>query len=135
VGKRERLWSPIQLGDFIIDFNQQLGTETQWSVAYAMSYLLSQVDQSGLSMMVGSDDLAKVYLNGKEIYRCGEPRYFLPDQDVVTGVELKAGLNVLVFKVVNGSGHWKGSIRFTNRDGSAVRGLKVTLDPDAADSR
>ena len=79
-------------------------------------------------MKVGSDDQAKVYLNEREIYRGGGGTY-VPDRDVVAGVELKAGLNMLVFKVVNGLGDWVGSVRFTDAAGQPVKGIKVTLTP------
>jgi hypothetical protein len=35
----------------------------------------------------------------------------------------------VVFKVVNETGDWLGSIRFTDRDGKPVPGIRVTLDP------
>jgi hypothetical protein len=38
---------------------------------------------------------------------------------------------VLVFKVVNEFVDWKGSIRFTDARGNPVKGIKVTLDPEA----
>lgn len=135
IGEVERLWTAVHLDDYITDFNQLLGTMTEWSVVYAVCYLLSEIDQTGLSMVIGSEDQTKVYLNGKEIYRCSEPRYYLQDQDVVPGLELKAGLNVLVLKVVNQTAHWKASIRFTDREGRPVPGLRTTLDTDAVVSR
>ena len=49
--------------------------------------------------------------------------------DVVEGVELKAGINVLVFKVVNEGADWMGSIRFTDADGNPLKGIKITLTP------
>ena len=55
----------------------------------------------------------------------------MPDQDEVRVVELKPGLNVLVFKVVNIVRYWKGSIRFTDAQGNPVKGIRVTLDPEA----
>lgn len=57
------------------------------------------------------------------------------DQDEVPGIELKAELNVLVFKVANGINVWVGSVRFTTADGRPVPGLNVTLDPDAVKER
>ena len=48
-------------------------------------------------------------------------------------IALNAGLNVLVFKVVNETASWKGSIRFTDAQGNPVKGIKVTLDPEVAD--
>jgi hypothetical protein len=44
-------------------------------------------------------------------------------------VSLKAGLNVLVFKVVNELGPWQGSIRITAAAGQPLEGIRVTLDP------
>jgi len=29
------------------------------------------------------------------------------------------------------NGHWQGSIRLTDAEGSPVQGIRVTLDPDA----
>jgi hypothetical protein len=37
-------------------------------------------------------------------------------------VDLKAGLNVLVFKVVQLLAGWQGSVRFTDSDGQPVQG-------------
>jgi hypothetical protein len=101
-------------------------------VAYAVCHLESESNQSGLLVKVGSDDEAKIYLNGKEIYRCGEVRGWVADQDMVTGVNLKAGLNVLVFKVVNEISGWRGSVRFTDAAGQPVKGIRVTRDPVAS---
>ena len=57
---------------------------------------------------------------------------FQPEGDKVTGIQLKAGLNVLEFGVVRANLHgWGGSVWITEADGQAVKGIKVTLDPDA----
>jgi len=82
---------------------------------------------------VGSDDEAKVYLNGTQVYKAPLGRGFVPDEDKVPDIHLTAGLNVLVFKVVNESGEWAGGIRFTDAQGNPVKGLRVTLDPEAKD--
>jgi hypothetical protein len=42
-----------------------------------------------------------------------------------------SGLDVLVFKVVNETHCWQASIRFTDAKGNSVKGIKVTLDPEA----
>jgi hypothetical protein len=36
---------------------------------------------------------------------------------------------VVVFKVVNETGRWQGSVRFTDAAGQPVKGLRVTLTP------
>jgi serine/threonine protein kinase len=129
VGVGEMRWRAVQLDDYLIDFNRLVGFEAEWSVAYAVCYLESETEQTGLVMKVGSDDQSKVYLNGKEIYRCEKARSYAADLDEVANVRLKAGVNVLVFKVVNTLLDWKGSIRFTDSAGQPVRGIRVTLEP------
>jgi len=47
----------------------------------------------------------------------------------VPDITLNAGLNVLVFKVVNELANWQGSIRFTDAQGNPVKGIKVVLTP------
>jgi WD40 repeat protein/tRNA A-37 threonylcarbamoyl transferase component Bud32 len=136
LGKEERAWTPIQLANDRLDIHKAVQSGERSTVAYAVSYLLSDRDQSGLLLKVGSDYHAKIYLNEREIYRCVNPPTIGPDRDTVTGVELKAGLNVLVFKVVKAGIYddtlgWSGSVRFTAADGSPATGLAVTLDPDA----
>jgi hypothetical protein len=42
---------------------------------------------------------------------------------------LNTGLNVLVFKVVNETADWQGSIRLTDAQGNPVKGIKVSLTP------
>jgi hypothetical protein len=54
---------------------------------------------------------------------------YMADQDAMAGLDLKAGLHVLVFKVVNETLDWQGSIRFTDAAGNPVRGMTVTLAP------
>jgi hypothetical protein len=143
VADSELIWRHIQLDDYMIDF-QSLAGETSINsgvlgrsldssgVAYAVCYIKSDADQTGVVMHVGSDDQAKVYLNGKEVYRWPDARAFVPDHNA-TVVDLNAGLNVVVFKVVNGLGTWKGSIRFSNRDGKPLDGIRVVLDPGEGD--
>jgi hypothetical protein len=102
-------------------------------VAFAVCYLQSEAEQRGLQMLVGSDDEAKVYLNGKQVYKAPVPHGIVAVQDTVPDISLNAGLNVLVFKVVNETEAWKGSIRFTDAAGQPLKGIRVTLDPKAKD--
>ena len=131
IGGGELKWREVALTNEVIDFNALLGQETTQSVAYAVCYLQSEAEQRGLQMLVGSDDEAKVYLNGKQVYTNAFPRPFYAEEDKVPDIALNAGLNVLVFKVVNETSDWKGSIRFTDAQGNPVKGIKVTLDPRA----
>jgi eukaryotic-like serine/threonine-protein kinase len=133
VGNGELKWQAVRLEDYVIDFNAILGRETEWSVAYAVSYLRCETEQHGLSMLLGSDDEAIIYLNGQQIHKSPFGRDFVPDQDRVPNITIKAGMNALVFKSVHASAFWQGSIRFTDAQGNPVNGIKVTLDPEGKD--
>jgi hypothetical protein len=128
---RELVWKAVQLENHLLDFNQFVGQPTEWSVAYAVSYIQSPSAQTNLVMSIGSDDQSKVYLNGKETHRSEQPRSYYEDEDTLTGVNLKAGLNVLVFKVVNERVDWQGSVRLTDAAGQPVGGIRVTVAPDS----
>ena len=133
VGPSELAWRAVRLEDYQINFGRLAGATAYWVVVYAVSYIQSETNQTGVLLKVGSKDQAKIYLNGKEIYRCTRGRFYVPDQDVVTGVELKAGINVLVFKVVNELYSWAGSVRLTDAAGQPLKGIRVTLEPEAKD--
>jgi len=130
IGGSDLVWQEFHLDDYGLDFRELTRkTHANWRLAYAVCYIESEASQPDLIMKVGSDDQSKVYLNGKEIYRYEEPRPFVPDEDEVRGVALQAGLNVLVFKVVNEQQDWRGSIRFTDAAGQPVKGIRVSLAP------
>ncbi len=132
VGENELVWTEVQVADSLLDFRRLLGAPGRSSVAYAVCYLRAEARQTGLLLKVTGIDLVRMYLNGKEIYRLAAIRHRVQDPDVVAGVELNAGLNVVVFKVLVEIGWtWEGSAWFTAADGQPVPGLRVTLDPDA----
>jgi WD40 repeat protein/serine/threonine protein kinase len=130
VGRSELVWREVHLEDYSIDFNDLAGDECDRSVAYAVTYLESEAVLQNLRLKVGSDDEAKIYLNGRLVYQCDSPRPYVADQDAVAdGIELKAGLNVMVFKVVNEAQGWQGSVRFTDAADQPLKGLRVNLAP------
>jgi len=132
-GQSGLAWRAVNLDSHLINFSRLAGSPTPWSVAYAVSYIRSETPHSDVLLKVGSDDQSKIYLNGKLLYQSVNARNSLADPDVVAGVELKAGMNVLVFKVVNETGDWQGSVRFTERDGKPVPGLEVTVGSEGAE--
>jgi hypothetical protein len=77
---RELKWREVALTNEVIDFNALLEHETTQSLAYAVCYLRSEAVQHGLQMLVGSRDEAKVYLNGKQVYRNGFRVPFMPSR-------------------------------------------------------
>ncbi len=131
----ELKWQEVGQEDYVISFTEILGRNlVNQCVAYAVCYIQSEDEQCNLQMLVGCDDQSKVYLNTKQVYKSSVGRGFLADRDTVPGIALNAGLNVLVFKVVNEFVDWKGSIRFTDALGDPVKGIHVTLNPEARQS-
>jgi WD40 repeat protein/serine/threonine protein kinase len=131
IGGREFKWQAVDAKDNVLDFDATLGQVTIGSVAYAVCYIQSEGEQRGLQMLVGSQNEAKVYLNGREVYKAAVPHGTVAVQETVPGIDLRAGLNTLVFKVVNETQFWAGSIELQDAQGNPVEGIKVTLDPEA----
>ena len=126
---KELAWKPYKSDSHLLDFNAFLGQQTEDSVGYAVCYLVADRDIPDLTMKTGSDDQAKVYLNGKEVFKNEEARPTEKDQDSTPNLALKKGVNVIVFKVVNEKMDWSGCLRFTDKDGKPVTDFKVSLKP------
>lgn len=127
VGGKELTWKKYEGQEYFVNFNTAVGEQTENSVGYAVVYLVAEEEMPGLQMKTGSDDQAKIYLNGAEIWKHSEARPLEKDQDTTKDVTLKKGPNTLVFKVVNEGVDWSGAVRFVDKDGKAVRNLKVLL--------
>jgi WD40 repeat protein len=127
--ENELVWSALQMEDGVIDLDPIVTQQAEFSVAYAVCYILSEADHGALLMKVGTIGQAKIYLNGKQIYWFASSRANVPEQNVVTGVELRAGVNLLVFKLVNELGPWQGWVRLTDAAGQPVKGTSVTVIP------
>jgi hypothetical protein len=128
VGAKELVWKEYKAKSHFFDFNDFLGQQTEDSVGYAVCYIHAKEDMKGLKLKIGSDDQARIYLNGKEVLKKPEARALDKDQDTID-VTLNKGVNVLVFKVVNEKIDWSGCARFTDKDGQAIKNLKITTKP------
>jgi WD40 repeat protein/serine/threonine protein kinase len=129
-GTEKLVWKEHRGNGPFIDFNALLGKETNHSVAYAVCYIFCDRDRRDLQLRIGSDDQAKVYLNGKKVYTHYGVRLCAVDDDIKEGISLKQGVNVLVFKVVNEEAAWKGCLRFVDSGGNPAKGLRVSLTPE-----
>jgi hypothetical protein len=127
VGGKELTWKEYKVKDYFFDFNDFLGQQTEDSVGYAVCYVHTPKERK-VQLKTGSDDQAMVYLNGKEVLKQDQARALDKDQDT-TEVTLRAGENVLVFKVVNEKIDWSGCARFMDKDGNVVKDLRVTTAP------
>ncbi len=75
---------------------------------------------------IGSDDGVKAWMNGALVHQLNASRPVTAGQDKVA-VNLKAGVNKLLLKVVNGGGNWGVICRVCNAEGGRLPGL--TLSP------
>jgi hypothetical protein len=91
--------------------------------------MISEAERNDLLLQVGSDNQAKVYLNGEEVYKYSGERGLVA-LDRAGPVALRKGTNVLVFKVVNTLWGWVGCLRFVDQEGNPAEGLRVSLTPE-----
>jgi dipeptidyl aminopeptidase/acylaminoacyl peptidase len=124
----ELAWRAYRSPEAVLDLNAVLGRATERSVAYAVCYIESDRARDDLWLQVGSDDEAKAYLNGRQIYRSRVPRS-LEALDTAGPVALVRGTNVLVLKLVNEGWSWEGCARLVDDEGRPAEGLRVKLAP------
>lgn len=74
----------------------------EFIISYARTQVYSPEDQK-VTLFIGSDDGAKVFLNGEEVYRFLAVRTAAPDQDTVN-LNLKKGWNRIMIKAENNFG-------------------------------
>ncbi|MBQ2337275.1 MAG: hypothetical protein II381_13245, partial [Victivallales bacterium] len=77
-------------------------------------------------IMLGSDDAAKVWLNGALIENVNVPRAYTANEDKMK-VELKAGDNVLLVKIGQGGGQWELGAKVAAEDGGPLEGMVLTI--------
>lgn len=127
---RELAWKRYESPDWFVDFNLFHGWKENRAedvIAYAVCYVTADEEMKGLDLRVGSNDQAKVYVNGKEAVKHDQTRTLVADSDVARGVSLRKGENVVVLKVVNEKNAWQACLRFAHPDGRPVRNVRVTF--------
>jgi hypothetical protein len=130
VGRKTLMWKEHRGTRPYIDFAALYGVPSENKLAYAVCYVHVDAERTDLVLRAGSDDQAKLYLNGEEVYRQPKPRALEIDEDEIGPVTLHKGSNVLVFKVVNqGFAGPEGSLHFVAKDGRAAEGLRFRLEP------
>lgn len=102
------LWEQFEPSEFII--------------SYALTHVYSPIDQT-LPLLVGSDDGAKIFLNGQEIYRFLDVRIAEPDQDRLE-ITLHKGWNKLMVKAENNFGGYAFYARIIDINNN----LKYSID-------
>jgi hypothetical protein len=98
-----------------------LYNQADHAAAYAVAWVECPQDIPDAKLLVGSDDYLKVWINGKLVHtfkterRAGEA-----DQDVVSQIHMKKGLNRIVVKCVDVVLDWNFFLRFATTDSKAI---------------
>jgi hypothetical protein len=119
-----------QVGDPVgyINLARQLGGNDR--VAYLRASLWSDADQQ-TTLLLGSDDGVKVWLNDKVVWVNASNRGATPDDDTIK-VALIKGWNTIMCKIANGDGGWGAFVKLVNQDGAALNNIyeKIPAAPD-----
>ena len=128
INGKELTWQNITASTKYFDFNTILKTVSDHAAGYMVTYIECDRELNDVTMALGSNDQARLYLNGKDIYAFQDARTLELDADKGR-VQLKKGVNVVVFKVINEQNSWQGSMRFLDKTGAPVTDLKIKLSP------
>jgi HEAT repeat protein len=94
-------------------------------VAYARTKVFSPVAQDAV-LQLGSDDGARVWLNGAEVLAKNATRAMRENEDQVK-LPLQQGWNALLLKITQGGGQWEFCVRIRTADDRTVEGMKVDI--------
>jgi hypothetical protein len=97
-------------------------------LAYAVTHIYSDAPREGMRLLFGSDDFAKVYLNGKPIYESRKRRAAIPADDEVP-IDLRKGKNVLICKVIDDELEWGVSAQVVGEDYRPIPGVTTGTNP------
>ena len=128
INNKELVWKNVTTATNFFDFNAILKSLNDQSAGYMVTYLECEQDIPEVTMAVGSNDQARIYFNGVDIYAFTDARTLELDGDKGR-VTLKKGVNVIVFKVLNQQNSWQGAMRLTDKSGAPLKGVKVKLAP------
>lgn len=128
VGNKELTWKNVTTTTNFFDFNAVLKSINDQSAGYIVTYIECDQDIPDVMMTVGSNDQARIYFNGVDIYAFTDARTLELDGDKGR-VTLKKGTNVIVFKILNQQNSWQGAMRLTDKAGGQLKGVKVKLTP------
>jgi putative membrane-bound dehydrogenase-like protein len=99
----EIVWRPIRTGPGgYVDLRAFHGDAATQSVSFVYAEVESPVEQNAM-ILLGTDDGAKLYVNGEPIWGTNATRAAAPEQDTVS-VKLKPGVNTVLLKIANGDG-------------------------------
>ena len=100
-------------------------------VGYVCAYaavIVESPKERKVQFRLGSNDLAKIWLNGREIWNWNNPsgRLVQLDEDIFP-VTLSAGKSQILLKISNLGGNWGFCFRITDENGNRIPDLNFTL--------
>lgn len=128
VNGKELSWRNITAATNYFDINETLKSINDHVAGYMVTYIECDQDMPGVIIAVASNDQGRLYFNGVDIYAFTEARPLMLDADKGR-ITLKKGVNTFVFKVTNEQNAWQGAMRFLDKAGAPVKGLKIKLTP------
>ena len=114
--------------DKTLDSYIDLGTDVDWSVAYAFTTVISP-DERKVQLRFDSDDQGKIWLNGEEVHAHTRTYQAEVDRDIIP-VTLKPGENSILVKVCEEAGTWGFYLRITDTDGKPFDDLIINAAQD-----
>jgi hypothetical protein len=128
IGNEESVWRQVPTSDCVLDFQKVTSPNEDHCLAYAVTHIYSDAPRERVRLLVGTDDLAKIYLNGKLIYEFHNDRPCIPADDEVL-IDLRKGKNVLVCKVIDAMGDWGLSAQIVGADYQPIPGVTTGTTP------
>ena len=107
--------------DGFVDLDKIFGRKINWATAYAWTTVTAP-DERKAQIRLGSNDQAKVWLNGEEVFAYSESRSAAIDQNAIP-VTFKAGENSILVKTCDEIGFWGFYLRLTDADGKPFTDL------------
>jgi len=113
-------WKAVRVSDpsGMLDLRQAVAPQDNCG-AYAYAEVTSDAARDVI-FKIGSDDSVICWLNGKRIHSFLDDRGYAPDQDIVP-TRLEAGVNYILFKVLNGGADWACGLRITDTNNAPLR--------------
>lgn len=116
-------WKPLPRGDMA-----DLATFFP-SQVNCCAYLKTQIiapEACDATLLLGSDDGVKAWLNGKVVHSNNVDRGAVADQDMAP-IQLQKGTNDLMLKITQGAGGWGAYARIVGSDNQPIKGLRFAL--------
>ena len=117
-------WRTFKAGDPGYIRLDDLIRPNEQAIVYGLAYVLSPDDRDA-TLLLGSDDGVRVWINGEIVHTNPVYRAARPDLDRVT-VRLRKGWNKVLVKVLQGAGGWGFYLRFADPGGE----LRYALKPE-----